>query len=179
MSAKEDPMGRMISVDFQEMVHWAFERHLNPLSWYIRPIFMILLAYMAYKRSWKGIIITSILMMSSMVWFPAPDQIDPQMYEVLKYEKQLFSHPLSGTLAVLALLASIVLLCFVFWKRSLKLGWIVCNVVLIGKLVLSLVFTGKNGWGPLGTILFGLVMVNGIGLYIFRRRKAKRSGSSI
>jgi nicotinamide riboside transporter PnuC len=161
-------------MEIQELVDWAFERHLNPLSWYIRPVFMILLAYAAYKRSWTGLIITFILLMSSMVWFPAPDKIDPQMYEVLEYEKQLFSHPLSGTLAILALLASVVLGSIVFWKRSLKLGLIVCNVGLIGKLLLSLLFTGTNGWGPLGTILFGLIIVNGIGLYIFLRRKAHK-----
>lgn len=31
-------------MDFSTILDWAFERHLNPLSWYIRPIFLIFFA---------------------------------------------------------------------------------------------------------------------------------------
>ena len=34
--------------------HWAFARHHNPLSWYIRPLFLIPFCLAAYHRSHAG-----------------------------------------------------------------------------------------------------------------------------
>jgi hypothetical protein len=34
---------------------WAYARHQNQLSWYIRPLFLIPFCYFAYKRSLAGI----------------------------------------------------------------------------------------------------------------------------
>ncbi len=79
---------------------WAFRRHLNPFSWYIRPLFLLVLVYAAYKRSWKGVIVTFVLMMSSMVWFPEPEKIDLQMKKVLEFEQMLLSSPVSAVLTI-------------------------------------------------------------------------------
>lgn len=159
---------------FQEILDWAFQRHLNPLSWYIRPVFLIVLAYFAYKRSWKGVIITFVLMMSSMVWFPAPETINPQMQTVLEYEQMLLSTPISAIFTIALMMAFVTLILMAFWKHSLRFGLIILNVTLIGKVVLSLLFTGKNGWAPLGNTIFGLILVNGIGWFIiYKTRKNK------
>ncbi|MCY7904406.1 hypothetical protein MOB40_05705 [Bacillus inaquosorum] len=141
-------------MEVQDILDWAFRRHVNPLSWYIRPLFLLVLVYAAYKRSWKGIIITFVLMMSSMVWFPEPKKIYLQMQKVLEFEQMLLSSPIS---AVLTIVFMIVLA--TFWKRSLVLGVILLNVTLAGKVALSLFFTGENGWAPLGNTIFGLMMV--------------------
>ena len=37
-----------------EFVAWAWERHHNVLSWYIRPLFFLPFCYFAYKRSRFG-----------------------------------------------------------------------------------------------------------------------------
>lgn len=68
----------------------------------------------------------------------------------------------------------VVLILMAFWKHSLKFGLIILNVTLIGKVILSLLFTGENGWAPLGNTIFGLILVNGIGAFImYRKRKNK------
>ncbi|KAA6450302.1 hypothetical protein F8161_19160 [Bacillus cereus] len=51
---------------------WAFERHQNILSWYIRPLFLLPFCYFSYKRNIKGIIITLVALATSMFWFPKP-----------------------------------------------------------------------------------------------------------
>ncbi|MCY7748732.1 hypothetical protein MOB18_06330 [Bacillus inaquosorum] len=166
-------------MEVQDILDWAFRRHLNPLSWYIRPLFLLVLVYAAYKRSWKGIIITFVLMMSSMVWFPEPKKIYLQMQKVLEFEQMLLSSPI---LAVLTIVFMIVLIGFIlaaFWKRSLVLGVSLLNVTLAGKVALSLFFTGENGWAPLGNTIFGLMMVNGIGLFIKYRNRKKCRGIDI
>jgi len=55
-----------------EFVAWAWERHHNVLSWYIRPLFVLPFAYCAYKRSLWGMTLTLLALATSMFWFPAP-----------------------------------------------------------------------------------------------------------
>ncbi|MGM0890805.1 MAG: hypothetical protein ACQEW5_28750 [Bacillota bacterium] len=160
-------------MEFHNILDWAFARHLNPLSWYIRPIFLIIICYFSYKRSWKGIILTFLLMTSSMVWFPAPEKIDSKMQVVLEYEKMLLSNPFSAVITIFIGVIFVVLACMAFWKHSLKLGLIVLNSMLIGKIVLGLIFTGENGWAPIGNTIFGLIIVNGIGFYLSYRIRKK------
>ncbi|MGM0867481.1 MAG: hypothetical protein ACQEWF_22730 [Bacillota bacterium] len=161
-------------MEFQEILDWAFQRHLNPLSWYIRPIFLIVLVYFAHKHSWKGVIITFVLMMSSMIWFPAPETINPQMQTVLEYEQMLLSNPVSAIFTIALMMVFVVLILIAFWKHSLKFGLIILNVTLIGKVILSLLFTGENGWAPLGNTIFGLILVNGIGWFIMYRKQKNK-----
>ncbi|MCY7765777.1 MULTISPECIES: hypothetical protein [Bacillus] len=166
-------------MEVQDILDWAFRRHLNPLSWYIRPLFLLVLVYAAYKRSWNGLIITFVLMMSSMVWFPEPKRIYLQMQKVLEFEQMLLSSPVSAVLTIVFMMVLIGFILAAFWKRSVVLGVILLNVTLAGKVALSLFFTGENGWAPLGNTIFGLMMVNGIGLFIKYRNRKKRRGIDI
>ena len=50
---------------------WAWSRHHNPLSWYIRLLFLLPFCYFAYKRSTWGIVLTLFALATSMVWFPS------------------------------------------------------------------------------------------------------------
>jgi CHASE2 domain-containing sensor protein len=94
------------------------------------------------------------------------------MKAVLEYEKMLLSSPLTAIATFALMFAFLFIIGFAFWKRSLKLGLIVLNVSLIGKVALSLLFTGDDGWGPLGTAIFGLILVNGIGaVLLYKKRK--------
>jgi hypothetical protein len=42
----------------EELTAWAWERHHNVLSWYIRPLFLLPFCYFAYKHSLAGIVLT-------------------------------------------------------------------------------------------------------------------------
>jgi hypothetical protein len=61
-------------------------------------------------------------MSSSMVWFPAPETIDPKMLVVLEYEKMLLSNPLSAVITLFIGVIFVILACLAFWKHSLKMG---------------------------------------------------------
>jgi hypothetical protein len=55
-----------------ELASWAWARHHNVLSWYIRPLFFLPFCFFAYRRSWAGIVATLVALATSMAWFPAP-----------------------------------------------------------------------------------------------------------
>ena len=88
-------------VDF---LNWAWARHHNPLSWYIRPLFILPFCYFAYKKNAWGIVITVVAVTSSMFWFPAPATPDREAAAFLAAERRYVTGPLTlGKLAMFAL----------------------------------------------------------------------------
>ena len=51
---------------------WAFDRHANPLSWYVRPLFLLPSARSAYRLSGWGITGILVALAASASWSPAP-----------------------------------------------------------------------------------------------------------
>ena len=66
--------------------NWAFERHHNILSWYIRPLFIIPMVVFAFKKSYTGIFASIFALFTSMFWFPVPATKSPQVMEFLAFE---------------------------------------------------------------------------------------------
>jgi hypothetical protein len=71
-----------------EFVAWAWGRHHNVLSWYIRPLFILPFCYFAYRRNLRGITLTVVALATSMFWFPAPERADPRAAEFLAAERE-------------------------------------------------------------------------------------------
>ena len=71
-----------------EFIAWAWERHHNVLSWYIRPFFLLPFCYFAYRRSLFGITLTLVALATSMSWFPALETTSPAVTEMLASEEE-------------------------------------------------------------------------------------------
>jgi hypothetical protein len=125
--------------DLDGVLDWAWERHQNPLSWYIRPLFFIPFAFFAYRRSWSGILLTLIALATSIAWFPVPDRVDPNISEFLEAERDwILGEWTSAKFAVSALAP----LCFVllgaaFWRRAWSYGVLVMVLAASGKVLWS------------------------------------------
>jgi len=162
-------------MDFMDLLDgflwWAWERHHNVLSWYIRPLFLLPLAYFSYKRSLPGIILTLVALATSMFWFPAPDGVDPRVEEFLAFEKEWLTG--EWTLAKVLLTAIVPLtigaLCLAFWRRSLVWGLVIINAATIGKVMWGVVSGDGTGWAMLLPALAGLLVCNAAVLYTARR----------
>ncbi len=76
-----------------EFVAWAWARHHNVLSWYVRPLFFLPFCYFAYRRSLWGIVLTLLALVTSMFWFPAPEHASPAVNEMLASERGSTSRP--------------------------------------------------------------------------------------
>ena len=56
----------VVTGNTDEFAAWAWARHHNVLSWYIRPLFLLPFCYFAYKRSLWGITLTVVALATSM-----------------------------------------------------------------------------------------------------------------
>ncbi len=155
---------------------WAFDRHANVLSWYIRPLFLLPLAWFAYRRSGWGIAGTLVALATSIFWFPAPAAPDPQILEFLDFEREW----LTGTWdlqkvgqAVLAPLA-LTVYCLAFWRRSVLWGLVLLNVMTAGKLLWGVVVGDGTGWAMTVPGLVGLLVCDAAVLWGLRRLRARR-----
>jgi hypothetical protein len=145
-----------------DFLSWAWLRHHNILSWYIRPFFVIPFCYFAYRRSWKGIVGTLIALATSLFWFPAPKNPDPQVLAFLAAEEAFLTSPWTPGkwIQIILVPSSLMLLGLAFWKRSLWYGLGIINFIAITKQIWSILYGGAAGWAVLPPMLLGLIACN-------------------
>ncbi len=145
---------------FNDFLAWAWARHHNVLSWYIRPLFILPYIYFAYKRSWKGLLVTVIALLTSMFWFPAPAVVDPLVTQFLEVEKEYILGPLTASKIMLWLMVPLffILLAVTFWKRSWWWGAAIINLAALGKIAWSVFEGGQSGWAVLIPAAIGLII---------------------
>ncbi len=164
-----------------EFVAWAWERHHNVLSWYIRPLFFLPFCYFAYKRSLSGMILTLLALATSMFWFPAPERSDPMTLEFLAVEREYLTGDWTLAKVLLALLVpvSFAALAVAFWRRSLVWGLAVINAMVLVKLVWSFYFGDTSGGLTLQpSALAGLAVCDAVILYVVHRMRKRSSPKS-
>ncbi len=170
-----------ISDYLTEFGNWAYDRHGNVLSWYIRPLFLLPLAFFAYRRSGWGIAGTLIALATSMFWFPAPAVPDPRVEEFLEFEQEWLTGDWDYRKILFSLVAPTVAIgayCLVFWRRSLGWGLVLLNVMAVGKVLWGVVFGDGTGWAMTVPALTGLAVGNAVLIYVVRRQRARRRHDS-
>ena len=140
--------------------NWAFTRHQNQLSWYIRPLFLIPFCLFACKRSWAGILGTMFLLFTSMFWFPKPDAVNEQVSAFLQMEKDYLTGDWGTKKFLISLLipVSLTALSVAFWKRSLWLGISVLIFIAVAKILWSVAFGGTSGSSVIVPAIIGLAI---------------------
>lgn len=158
---------------------WAWARHHNPLSWYIRPLFVLPFCYFAWRRSLWGVLLTVVAVLSSMFWFPAPAEVDPKVAEFLAMERQYASSDWGWAKITMTALVPIwfFALAWAFWRRSWLAGFAVINVGMLLKVTWSFYFGGSSAASIIPAALGGAVVVNGLLIYAYRKwRRDKQAG---
>ncbi|NLM75008.1 MAG: hypothetical protein GX187_02800 [Clostridiaceae bacterium] len=152
---------------------WAFERHHNILSWYIRPLFIIPMVIFAFKKSYTGIFASIFALFTSMFWFPVPAAINPKVMEFLAFEMDYLKGAWTAPKIIMSL--SVPLFFFMLltaaWKRNWRwlLGVIIGAAVL--KIIWSVAFSGEAGMSILKPAILGLIIcIGGVG-YLFKKHK--------
>lgn len=139
---------------------WAFERHHNLWSWYIRPIFILPFCYFAYKRNWTGISATVFAIFTSMAWFSKPDRVSESVIQFLEFEKDwlIGNWTIQKILLILTVPISFALLALACWKRSLYWGLGVIVLMATGKIIWSIQNAGESGKSIIIPAILGLLI---------------------
>ncbi len=161
--------------------NWAFERHHNILSWYIRPLFIIPMVIFAFKKSYTGIFASIFALFTSMFWFSVPTENSPQVLEFLAFEMEYLKAAWTAPKIVMSLAVPIffIMLLMAAWKRNWKwlLGVIIGAAVL--KLVWSIAFGGEAGVSILKPALLGLIVcIAGLGYYFKKHKRTDKNKKS-
>jgi hypothetical protein len=157
---------------------WAWARHHNVLSWYIRPLFLLPFCYFAYRRSITGIVITLIALATSMFWFPAPENPSPAVIKMLAAEEEYLTGEWTLAKILMALLIpiSFTALALAFWKRSLLYGLAVINAMVLFKVTWTFVVCDEAGaLSHLPAAVLGLAICDAVILYVMRRLRKEPS----
>ena len=164
----------------QDLLNWAWARHHNPLSWYIRPFFVLPFCYFAYKKSTWGVVLTIVAVLSSMFWFPAPETTDPRATAFLAMERQYIAGAWTLSKVMMTTLVPLwfIALAWAFWRRSWLAGFLVINVGVLLKVIWSFYFGGTSAWSIIPAVSLGALVVNGVLLHAYLRAR-RRSGDSL
>ena len=161
---------------FTDFLAWAWARHHNPLSWYIRPLFILPFCYFAYRRSVPGMLLTVLALATSMFWFPAPAVADPQIIAFLEAEREWLTTDwtLLKVLLSLTVPAFFILLAWAFWRRSWWVGLAIFNLATAAKVIWSFWAGEASAWSLVPPALIGALAVNGAVILLARWLKRRR-----
>lgn len=150
----------ILAMTNNDFFSWAWARHHNILSWYIRPLFLIPFCYFAYRRTWAGISLTIFLLASSMFWFPEPEMVSEQVNQFLQVEIDYLTAPwgIGKILMTMIVPISLIALGAAFWKRNLLFGISVIVFIALAKIFWSVVFGGESGMSILAPAIIGLII---------------------
>jgi hypothetical protein len=154
-----------------DFLDWAWARHHNQLSWYIRPLFILPFCYFAYKKNLWGAMLSIVAVATSMFWFPAPAIDDTRAAAFLAIERQYIAPPwtLAGMAMTFLVPLWFVVLAWAFWRRSWWAGFLVINAGAILKVVWSFYFAGAIAWSIIPAVSLGAAVINGVMLYAYLR----------
>ena len=161
-----------------EFVAWAWERHHNVLSWYVRPLFLLPFCYFAYRGSLLGMTLTLIALATSIFWFPAPAELSTAVNEMLGAETEYLTSNWTLWKVLIALLvpATFAALGLAFWKRSLVYGLAVINAAILFKIAWTFLFgTEAGAMSHLPAAVVGIVVCDALILYVMHRLRARPS----
>jgi hypothetical protein len=159
-----------------EFVAWAWSRHHNVLSWYVRPLFISPFCFFAYRRSLFGIVLTIIALATSMFWFPVPENKSPAVNEMLASEREYLTTDWTLWKVSIALLVPLTFaaLGLAFWRRSLLWGLAVVNAAILFKIAWTFLFSTEAGaMSHLPAAMLGLVVCDALILYVMRKMRAR------
>jgi hypothetical protein len=162
----------------EEFVAWAWARHHNILSWYVRPLFILPFCFFAYRRSLLGIVLTLLALVTSMFWFPVPENSSSAVNEMLASKGEYLTTDWTLWKVSIALLVPLTFaaLGLAFWKRSLVWGLAVVNAAILFKIAWTFLFSTEAGaLSHLPAAVLGLALCDALILYFIRRIRARAS----
>ncbi|HYN92716.1 MAG TPA: hypothetical protein VES42_02570 [Pilimelia sp.] len=161
---------------------WAWDRHHNILSWYVRPLFLLPFCYFAFRRSLLGIGATLVALVTSMAWFPAPARPSAAVVAMLDTERDYLLGEWTVAKVAIALLIPLMFaaIALALWRRSLPWALVVINGAVLFKVAWTFWYGDATGaLAHLTPALLGLAIVDaaliGAARWYARRQRRGRA----
>ena len=154
---------------------WAFIRHHNILSWYIRPLFIIPIILGALKKSYAIIFVTIFCLFTSMFWFPEPKKVNESVIKFLDFEKNYLTNgwTVDKIFVLLAILLFFIFLLYTTWNRNWKYLLFTTVFSAILKVIHSIIFGGKSGLSIVKPAFLGAIICVLVVWFVFKKRRNK------
>ncbi len=165
-----------------DLIDWAWARHHNEWSWYIRPLIIIAFCAAAWFRRPVLLVALGLFFPLSAIVFPAPESPKPYVVAFLESERQMLEAlSLFGLIGFAVLVVVFLgLLATALWRRSFWTGVLVANLGGVLKLIVSkLLWQDVGDAAILPTIVTALIF-NAVALGFWWRfvKKNKQAISS-
>lgn len=122
-----------LELELERLAAWAWARHHNLLSWYVRPVLLAPYCLAAHGRSPLGMALSLLAMATSMAWFPAPEPgtVPPAVLAALAAEKEYLLGEWGPRKWLLAALVPLGFGCLgvACWRRSWRWSLGVLHVI--------------------------------------------------
>lgn len=147
-----------------ELASWAWARHHNVLSWYVRPLFFLPFCFFAYRRSPRGLVLTLLALATSMAWFPAPADPDPAVLRMLQVERDYLLGEWTAAKVGMSLLVPLIVAAVTaaLWRRSFGWALVVINAAFLFKIGWTFFYDteGSGAQAHLRAVVIGMVLVD-------------------
>lgn len=153
-----------------EFLEWAWARHHNVWSWYIRPLIILAFCWAAYKRSLFGVVALALFFPLSAIVFPPPETPNPDVVRFLAQERALLEalSPVGLAAFIVLVIVFLSLLAAAFWTRSFWIGLLVANLGSLAKLLVSLWLWPETGTTIAVPTILTVIVFNGVALTAWR-----------
>lgn len=124
-----------------------WERHKNPLSWFVRPFFGAFWFYGAYINSWVFLGLGVFGTATSWFWFPKPEKTHEWVERFIDIEKKYITPPwdFKKVVSLLLVFSFLIAITVVFWYHDVKLGLVIFIFGALLKAVWSVIVARKYG----------------------------------
>ena len=153
------------SIDMGKLASCLWERHKNIWSWFMRPLFGIIMFYGAWQNSWLILLLGLLGLSTSWCWFPRPKSVHPWVEKFINVEKRYITPPwtLPKVGSLIGVLAFVIVGLTMFWFQNLKPALLLMFLGGLAKSFWSVKVSGRAG---IFAACFGIVW-SALSLYLY------------
>ena len=124
-----------------------WERHKNPISWLMRPLFGAVWFYGAWLNNWPLLLLGIFGISTSWFWFPKPKKTHPWVEKFIDIEKKYITPPWTflKVLPLIVTFVGLIVITLAFWYHNAKLGLVILIFGSLYKGVWSYIVAKKAG----------------------------------
>jgi len=143
-----------------------WERHKNPLSWVMRPLFATVLFYGLWIHDWVVIGIAIFSLSTSWFWFPKPKHPPVWAEKFIDKELEWLKNPLKNAVGIMFAIAGMGILTWALWNNNVVVSFVLLGITIVGKIIWSSLLE-RSVAKPLTILVLGTYLVAVIVLLLF------------